>query len=240
MNEDTKITLARYTIENVETYSNQSLAVVCSSLVRIDWNHKILLEIIKRQLAKRLNTTDASTSLTNMKPVHLTQFLVTFTHFENFDSEILTLIESVFVENIEQAEGLETAKMLIHHSKWARDTLKLDFEGVSKYSRKYARKERPSLNRTEKLYKKYNDSFTEKMIENVCFNIEKVDLKSIVEILSNFGTVNIQSNQTKRAIQKFATYSLHLFRKEETVNKNIDKTVLKNLLLKFYWDLKRF
>lgn len=128
MSQTTKNILSREMIEKVDKYKYSSLASICTSMVRIDWNHKIAMDIIKRELIKRFLKTDLLTVAQEIKPAELAQFFAAYTHFKDFDSELLTVLEQIYLNNIEEAKGEESAAMLLHHAEWARDVLKYDFK----------------------------------------------------------------------------------------------------------------
>lgn len=98
INEDTKVILSRELIEKVSKYKYGSLASICTSMTKLDWNHKVALEIVKNELFRRFKDKDLETIAQEIKPLEITQFLVAYTHFQDFDSTILTLLEQIYVQ----------------------------------------------------------------------------------------------------------------------------------------------
>ena len=240
ISQTSKNILSREVIEKVDKYKYSSLASVCTSMVRIDWNHKIAMDIIKRELIKRFLNSDLIAVAQEIKPAELAQFFAAYTHFKDFDAELLTVLEQIYINNIEEAKGEESAAMLLHHAEWARDVLKYDFEGCDKKLREKERKKNNMLNRVEKTYRKYNHEFSNKILQNLSNNVEKLNIKAVMLMLSHLQTTNIDRNETKRIIKDFVVEGLKVFNRELKDNTDIDLNFYKMLLMKYYQEGKQY
>ena len=238
MSQDSRSILTRHVIENVANYTYSSLATVCTSLVKIGHEDGIVLDIIKQNLLKRFTDVNIADLSEEIKPADIAQFLTAFIHFERYDAEILTVLEQVYVNIIDQAEGKETAAMLIHHSSWVQDILKYNFKGMSKNKRRKLKKKNKMLNRTEKIFKKYNHILTEKMLENLTDNIHEINLNALVKIQSNLCANNIEKNSTKRAIIDFLITGLRVFKIQEESDAELSLDEFKYLLGRYYFSAK--
>jgi hypothetical protein len=201
----------------------------------------VVMDIIKRNLIKRFSECDLATLTEEISSIDLTQFLVAFTYFEIFDSEILTVLEQVFLTIIDQAEAKHSAAMLINHSRWAQDMLKYDFEGISKNKRKRIKeKQLPLLNKTEKVFRQYNDELTMKIIESLVMKLDDINLNALIQIQSNLLANGIKKNEARRTILTFLISGLKVFRNQLQSDQELDYREFRGLILRYYNDSKPF
>lgn len=96
------------------------------------------------------------------------------------------------------------------------------------------------LNRVEKTYKKYNHEFSNKILQNLSSNIDKLNVKAVMLLLSHIQTTNIEKNETKRIIKDFVIEGLKVFNRELRNNADLDINFFKLLLMKYYQEGKQF
>lgn len=201
----------------------------------------VVMDIVKRNLIKRFSECDLATLTEEISPIDLTQFLVAFTYFEIYDSEILTVLEQVYVTIIEQADAKHSVAMLVNHSKWAQDMLKYDFKEISKNKRKKIKdKQLPLLNKTEKVFKQYNDELTMKIIESLGMKLNDINLNALILIQSNLLANGIKKNETKRLVLDFLILGLNVFKNQLKSDQDLDLREFKSLILRYYNDSKPF
>ena len=125
---ETKNLCLRHIIDNINKYKYESLASIWTSMVRVDMDHKIVLDIISQQLINRFRNRELLEISHTIKSVDIAQFFTAFTHFEWFDDTVLTALQQIFVKSIEDAPASSTAALLISHTNWVRESLKLNSE----------------------------------------------------------------------------------------------------------------
>ena len=214
ISEKTKSILSREIIEKVGTYKYSSFATICTSMVKLNWNHKIMLDIVKNEILKRFKEKEIELIAAEIKPIEITQMIVAYTHFNEFDSTILTLLEQVYMRHIEEAKGEETVALVISHANWARDMLKYDYDECPKSVRRKAKKNEYMLNRLEKYFKRYNSELIIKVLDNLIQKKDNINSKAIFLVLANLNSINIKKNSAKRKVVEFAIEGLHIIKRD--------------------------
>lgn len=173
-------------------------------------------------------------------PTDIAQLLVAFTHFERYDADMLTVLEQVYVQILEQASGEASAAILIHHSKWAQKILKYDFKNIAKKERRKANKKNYMLSRNEKIFKKYNNELTEKIIDSLIVKVEEINVNALIRIQTNLLCNNISKNSTKRAILEFLVTGLKVFKHQRDSDTDLDLHDFEQLLGRYYEGIRKF
>ena len=234
MSEQTKSILSREVIEKVNWYKYSSIASIWSSMVKLNWNHRVMLDIIKNDIFKRFKSKEIEIIASEVKPIEITQMLVAYSNFNEFDSTILTLLEQVYIRHIEDARGEETAALIISHSNWARDMLKYDYDDCPKGLRKKAKRSDYMLNRIEKIFKKYNSELIIKILDSLIIKKDNINSKAVFNVIASLNSINLKKNKSKLKAIEFAIEGLKVIKRDCDMKNGVETIKYKNLLIRYY------
>lgn len=86
------------------------------------------------------------------------------------------------------------------------------------------------LNRIEKLFKKYNSEFLDKILENLMFNMESINTTAVFLIMVNLNSMVVKRIKTNKKIIEFTLAGLKVLKREKDSSADRQEIQYKHLL----------
>ena len=106
--------LIEKTIDQMNMFSNQSLAIVCNSLATLGVQTKALLVDVKERLLNE--------SPNNLKPVDISQFLTAYCRAGFFDEQVIYMLEQIFLNKMRAGPVDQETLITVYcaHQEWTK------------------------------------------------------------------------------------------------------------------------